>query len=117
MGEAGQPDIIGSDDVSFEEFVAVKSQAARGRFRFLARFNGTGKPYTMTEGDPDLTVAGCPASPVGTNIPESYAPGLTMYRQGYVTDLRGCVPLQVRTPRAARPITVTVPAGRAACGS
>ena len=87
--------------------------AAGGRFRFLARFNGNGKPYTMTQGAPRLTMSGCPASPVGTNIPESYAPGLTMFWQGYVTDLRGCVPLEVRA-RGAEPITVTVPAGRAA---
>ena len=44
--------------------------AARGRFRFLARFNGNGKPYTMTEGSPSLTLSGCPVSPVGTYIPE-----------------------------------------------
>ena len=90
---------------------------AAGRFRFLASFNGSGKPYTMTEGAPSLALSGCPASPVGTNIPESYAPGLTMFWQGYVTDLRGCVPLEVRASRAARPVTVTVPAGRASCGS
>jgi hypothetical protein len=88
--------------------------AAGGRFRFLAGFNGNGKPYTMTEGAPSLTMSGCPASPAGTNIPESYAPGLTMFWQGYVTDLRGCVPLEVRASRAAGPVTVTVPAGRAA---
>lgn len=88
--------------------------AAGGRFRFLANFNGNGKPYTMTEGAPSLTMSGCPAGPVGTNIPESYAPGLTMFWQGYVTDLRGCVPLEVRASGAAEPVTVTVPAGRAA---
>jgi hypothetical protein len=88
--------------------------AAGGRFRFLADFNGGGQPYAMAEGAASLTMSGCPASPVGTNIPESYAPGLTMFWQGYVTDLRGCVPLEVRASRAARPITVTVPAGRAA---
>ncbi len=58
----------------------------------------------MAEGAASLTMSGCPASPVGTNIPESYAPGLTMFWQGYVTDLRGCVPLEVHASRAARPI-------------
>jgi hypothetical protein len=91
--------------------------AARQRFRFLAHFNGNGKPYTMFEGAASLTMRGCPAGPVGTNIPKSYAPGLTMFWQGYVSDLRGCVPLQVRASLAARPVTVTVPAGRAACNS
>lgn len=88
--------------------------AAAGRFRFLADFNGGGKPYTMTEGAPSLTMSGCPAGPAGTHIPASYAPGLTMFWQGYVTDLRGCVPLEVRPSGAAEQATVTVPAGRAA---
>lgn len=91
--------------------------AARGRLRFLAGFHSNGKPYTMTEGAPGLTLAGCPAGPVGTNIPASYAPGLTMFWQGFVTDLRGCVPLEVRASGAVRPIRVTVPAGRAWCDS
>ena len=91
--------------------------AAAGRFRFLAGFDRNGKPYTMAEGAPGLTLAGCPVTPAGTSIPEGYAPGLTMFWQGYVTDLRGCVPLQVRRPGAARPIQVSVPAGHGACGS
>jgi hypothetical protein len=39
-----------------------------------------------------------------------------MFWQGYVTDLRGCVPLEVHRPGVVRPIQVTVPAGHAACG-
>jgi hypothetical protein len=91
--------------------------AAAKRFRFLAWFNGNQKPYTMAEGAPNLFLSGCPVSPVGTHIPESYAPGLTMFWQGYVTDLRGCVPLDVHGSPGARPIRVTVPAGGATCGS
>jgi hypothetical protein len=95
----------------------TKAPAARGRFRFLAHSNRNGRPYTMTEGAPNLFLSGCPAIRVGINIPESYAPGLTMFWQGYVTDLRGCVPLEVHALGVARPIRVTVPAGRASCGS
>jgi hypothetical protein len=91
--------------------------AAAKRFRFLARFNGNGKRYTMAEGAPNLFLSGCPVSRAGTHIPQSYAPGLTLFWQGYVTDLRGCVPLQVYASSGARPIRVTVPAGRAACRS
>jgi hypothetical protein len=97
--------------------VVTAGPATRGRFRFLARFNSAGNPYTLAEGAPGLTLAGCPAGPAGTHIPESYAPGLTMFWEGYVTDLRGCIPLEVRTSRASRPIRVTVPADNGGCGS
>jgi hypothetical protein len=97
--------------------MVADAPAARERFRFLDHFHGNGKRYTLAEGAPSLTMSGCPASPVGTGIPERYAPGLTMFWLGYVTDLRGCVPLKVTDPIAVRPITITVPAGRAACDS
>ena len=44
---------------------AVVSAApqTRGRFRFLAGFNTGGKPYTLAEGAPGLTLAGLPAGP------------------------------------------------------
>jgi len=38
-----------------------------GRFRFLADFNSAGQPYTLAEGAPGLTLAGCAAGPAGTN--------------------------------------------------
>jgi len=86
--------------------------ATRGRFRFLARFNDDGIPYTLAEGAPSLTLAGCPVVPVpaGASIPASYAPGLTMFWEGYVTDLRGCIPVEVRTSTRDQPIRVTLPA-------
>ena len=95
---------------------AVVSAApqTRGRFRFLAGFNPDGKPYTLAEGAPGLTLAGLPAGPAGTRMPEAWAPGLTMFWQGYVTDLRGCIPLEVRSPSASTPIRVTVAAPAAA---
>jgi DNA-directed RNA polymerase specialized sigma24 family protein len=88
-----------------------------GRFRFLASFHGGDQPYTLAEGAPGLTLAGCPAGPAGTKIPEIYAPGLTMFWQGYVTDLRGCIPLEVRTSPASQPVRVTVAPGNGSCGS
>jgi hypothetical protein len=50
----------------------------------------------------------------GSGIPETYAPGLTMFWEGYVTDLRGCIPLEVRSRSASTPIRVTVAAPAAA---
>jgi hypothetical protein len=88
-----------------------------GRFRFLADFNSAGQPYTLAEGAPGLTLAGCAAGPPGTKIPEIYAPGLTLFWEGYVTDLRGCIPVQVRASAASQPIRVTLAAGRGNCGS
>ncbi len=88
-----------------------------GRFRFLAGFNGNGHPYTLAEGAPGLTLAGCPAGPAGTRIPEIYAPGLTMFWEGYVTDLRGCVPLEVRASPSSKPVRVIVGATYGGCPS
>ena len=86
-----------------------------GRFRFLAAFNGSGTPYTLSEGEPGLTLAGCPATHSVTRLPVSYAPGLTMFWEGYVTNLRGCIPLEVRTSPASRPIRVSLAAGNGGC--
>jgi len=88
--------------------VVTAGPATAGRYRFLATFNNEGRPYTMAEGAPGLTLGGCPAGPAGTNIPKSYAPGLTMFWEGYVTDLRGCIPLEVRTSAASAPVRVTI---------
>jgi hypothetical protein len=88
--------------------VVTAGPATAGRYRFLATFNNEGQPYTMAEGAPGLTLGGCPAGPAGTNIPKSYAPGLTMFWEGYVTDLRGCIPLEVRTSAASAPVRVTI---------
>ena len=81
--------------------VVTAAPATRGRFRFLARFNENRTPYTLAEGAPRLTLAGCPAGPAGTGIPASYAAGLTMFWEGYITDLRGCIPLEVRASPAS----------------
>jgi hypothetical protein len=87
-----------------------------GRFRFLASFHGGGQPYTLAEGAPGLTLAGCPPDPPGTRIPANHAPGLTQFWEGYVTNLRGCIPLEVRSSPASKPIRVTVAAPYGGCG-
>lgn len=98
--------------------VVTAAPATRGRYRFLAQFNSEGIPYTLAEGAPGLTLVGCPVGPAGTDIPASYAPGLTLFWQGYVTDLRGCVPLEVRTSPAGKPVRVVLPAvPGGGCGS
>lgn len=99
------------------EAVVAAGPATEGRFRFLARFNNSGVPYTLAEGAPGLTLAGCPAGSAGTGIPASYAPGLTMFWEGYVTDLRGCIPVEVRTSPARQPIRVSLPVAGRACGT
>jgi hypothetical protein len=88
--------------------VVTAAPATKGRYRFLSTFNNDGRPYTMAEGEAGLTLVGCPAGPAGTGIPNSYAPGLTMFWEGYITDIRGCIPLEVRTSAVSRPIRVTI---------
>ncbi len=103
--------------------VVTDAPAAGGRFRFLAgmsgdsvfggfpppgRSQGASAPHV---GAPGLTLAGYPVVPIGTGIPASYAPGLTMFWQGYVNEAGGCVPLEVRVPPARQPIRVALGAG------
>jgi hypothetical protein len=86
------------------------ASATSGRFRFIADPSYTSQPFTLADGEPGLTLAGCPAGPIGTGIPESWAPGLTLFWEAYVTDLHGCIPLDVRAAAGRRPIRVTVAA-------
>ena len=97
--------------------IVTDTRAAARRFRFLAGFTGS-SAYRMRVGEPGLTLVGCPPGPTGTDIPESYAPGLTMFWQGYVNNLGSCIPLEVRTPSARQPIRVTLGgAVNGTCGS
>ena len=91
--------------------------AAASRFRFLAGFTGS-SAYRMRVGEAGLTLVGCPVGPAGADIPASYAPGLTMFWQGYVNNLGSCIPVEVRTPSARQPIRVTLgAAANGTCGS
>jgi hypothetical protein len=97
--------------------VVTAAPALGGRFRFLAAFHTGGAPYTLADGAPGISLAGCPASPIGHHIPASYAAGLTMFWEGFVTDLRGCIPVQVRTSPGRPPTRVTLAVTDGGCGS
>jgi hypothetical protein len=73
--------------------------ADRSRFRFLIRATSSGT-YTLHDGVSGITLAACPGYPVPRGIPESYAAGLTLFYLplGYVTDLAGCLSLDVALP-------------------
>lgn len=75
--------------------------ADRSRFRFLTRRASSGS-YTLHDGVPALTLAGCPRSPVAHGMPEAYAAGLTLFYLplGYVADLGRCLPMEIATPPA-----------------
>jgi hypothetical protein len=95
--------------------VTVAPQAA-GDFRFLDGFNNS-DAYTLREGEPGLTLVGCPKGPPGQDIPAGYAPGLTMSWQGYITDLTGCVPLQVQALPGGQKTSVTLQLSGGSCSS
>jgi hypothetical protein len=69
------------------------------RFRFLTRATPSGS-YTLNDGVRGLTLVSCPSYRVPPGIPPGYAPGLTLFYLplGYVTDLTGCLPLQIAEP-------------------
>lgn len=112
--------------------IVTDAPAAGSRFRFLASMSGSTVagglpppggsqnlgPAVPHVGAPGVTLVGCPASPVGTGIPESYAAGLTLFWQGYVNEVGGCVPLEVRTAPGRQPIRVNLGATtNGKCGS
>ncbi len=72
--------------------------ADHSRFRFLTSGTVTGTAR-LSDGVPGLTVVACPGYHVPAGLPESYAAGLTLFYLplGYVTNLTGCLPLQIAT--------------------
>jgi hypothetical protein len=70
----------------------------RSRFRFI-QAKAT-KFDWLRHGVPALTVVSCPSYQVLPGMPEGYAAGLTLLYLplGYVTDLTGCLPLQIASP-------------------
>jgi hypothetical protein len=95
--------------------VTVAPQAA-GDFRFLDGFNNS-DVYTLRAGEPGLTLVGCPKGQPGQDIPAGYAPGLTMSWQGYITDLTGCLPLQVQALPGGQRVSVTLRMPGGSCSS
>jgi hypothetical protein len=75
------------------------ASADRFRFRFLTLETRSGT-YTLGDGVSGLTLVSCPSQPVAQGLPEGYAGGLTLFYLpiGYVTDLGGCLPLEIATP-------------------
>lgn len=73
--------------------------AQPGRFRFITSDNASGT-YVLRDGVAGITLIGCPSYQVPPGMPEAYAAGLTLFYLplGYVTDLTGCLPMQIRTP-------------------
>lgn len=69
------------------------------RFRFMTSKNASGI-YTLRDGVAGITLIGCRSYRVPPGTPEAYAAGLTLFYLplGYVTDLTGCLPMQIRTP-------------------
>ena len=72
--------------------------ADRSRFRFLTQGHVTGTS-TLRDGVSGLTVVACPYQRVPAGLPEAYAAGLTLFYLplGYVTNLTGCLPLEIAT--------------------
>jgi hypothetical protein len=91
--------------------VVTGAPAARGHFTFLSDFYGT-----MDQGA-GWTFAGCPAGPAGHDIPESYAPRLTLFGVGYTTDGTHCFPLEIRALPAGRKIVVGLSVTGGTCAS
>jgi hypothetical protein len=73
--------------------------ADRSRFRFITQEISSGT-YTLRDGVPALTLVACAKYPVPPGEPEGYAAGLTLFYLplGYVSNLPGCLPLDIATP-------------------
>jgi hypothetical protein len=95
--------------------VLTGAPSARGHLEFLPYFDKVRQLRRNKAAG--VTFVGCPFVPLppGATIPESYAPGLTLFWIGYVTDLRRCLPLQLRTPGAPQTIRVTLPMNGRTC--
>lgn len=87
------------------------------RFRFVTSQSGSGR-YTLRDGFAGVTLVGCARYPIPHGIPEADAAGLTIFYLplGYVTDLTGCLPVQIRMPPSWKVRwTAEIPLGRGHC--
>jgi hypothetical protein len=69
------------------------------RFRFLTSQSASGR-YTLRDGVAAVTLVGCRHDRMRPGTHRAEAAELTIFDLplGYVTDLRGCLPVQIRTP-------------------
>ena len=89
--------------------IITAGPATHARFRFPGQLPLGNAPYTMTDKHfAGLTLSGCGSSTIGTGIPQICAPGLTISWEGCVTDLRGCIPVEVRTTPHGTPVRVMI---------
>lgn len=93
--------------------VITAAPGAHGRFRFLPGYGSLDK-FTLHSGAPTLTVAGCPER-TGGAARVANRNGPTVFWVAYVTDLHGCVPLQVRQRPSGRPVRVNLPLSSRSC--
>ena len=110
---------IGGLEVAIRDNAWARVSVANGArlyFRFLFGrsdfVDGVNGRYTIKDGEPGVTFAGCSADAAG-NSP----PGYTLYG-GYflVSKPPRCVSLEVWTTASDRPARVTFAAGRTVCG-
>lgn len=96
FGDVGGPIVAVKNGVTVE---IMSAPADWSHFRFLTSTNPSGT-YTLRDGVRGLTLVGCPSYPVFPGIPAGDAPGYTLFYLplGYVTDLTGCLPLQIAEP-------------------
>jgi hypothetical protein len=95
---------VGGSIIAVRNGVTVEITTAPAdwsRFHFLTRPSTSGG-YTLHDGVRALTLVSCPGYPVAPGIPPGYAPGFTLFYLplGYVTDLTGCLPMQIAEPPA-----------------
>ena len=98
----GRLDSVAGPVVAVKNGVTVEittPAADWSRFRFLTSATRSGS-YTLRDGVRGLTLVACPSYPIAPDIPPGDAAGFTLFYLplGYVTDLTGCLPLQVAEP-------------------
>jgi hypothetical protein len=84
---------------------------APGQLRFLAP-GRAGRERLLSSGRAALTLTGCLPDVQGSWGQASPAPGVTIFRQSYLSSLQGCVPLYIRQLPAGPTYLVTLPVNR-----
>jgi len=79
--------------------IAEVTTSQPARFRFVTSQSRHGR-YTLRDGFAGVTLVGCPHYRMPHGAPEADAAELTIFYLplGYVTDVTGCLPVQIRMP-------------------